>query len=295
MSREATLDWLARFQADFARVLRTPLDPRTGTLRAQPDAYPEACVAAALAGPHSGARERLAVYNRQYWFRLLSVLHNELPLTSRLFGLWHFNQYALRFLEQHPPRHVELRRVTDGFEAFLEGALPREPLQLEPARAALPRAALLQAAQLDLRFARVFAAPATTPLNLAGVAEEKLPQLRLTPTAAYALFVEQWPLVSLRHDLHGDQSDAAVPLPAAHPAPRAWAVFRTDGGVTHAPLAPAQARLYELLERLPLADALAQLEHETPEAERDSLPELTRRWLALAAAHGFFARAQPNR
>ena len=286
MSRAHT--WLEAWQTDFSQMLRTPLDTRTGTLRAQPHAYPEALVASTLPGPLDAPAERLAVYNRQYWFRLLTVLHSELLLTARLFGLWHFNQYALRFLQKHPPRHYELRRIADGFEAFLAEAIQSESLQLEPTRPALPRAALLQAAKLDLSFARVFCAPPVPRLDLTHRAPAELLQLRFKPSAAYARFTESWPLVKLRRDCVEERADTALPLPAAHKQPRHWLLFRNDQGVVNAPIISAQSRLYELLEQLPLGAALAQLEQEAPPALQEALPELTRRWLEQAVEHGYF-------
>jgi hypothetical protein len=288
-----TQTWLADWQAGFGEMLRTVLDTRTGSLRAQPERYPPRVVGGALPGPRITASERLAVYNRQYWFRLFSVLHNELPLTSRLLGFWFFNQVALDFLRAHPPRHHDLRLVTEGFEAYLARRARGELVELAPGAPRLPRAALLSAAELDLSFARVFAAPEQPALDLSRSPPETLPELRLMPSAAYTRFVEAWPLVALRHKLSGDRSEAPEPLPVAHDAPRHWVIFRNDQGVVNAPLAREQARLYELLEQLPLGAALGQLEREAGPARRDSLPELCQGWLAQAARHGFFCAPGP--
>lgn len=282
--------WLQGWQAEFTDMLCMPLAADSGTLRARHEHYPEALVARTLAGPRSDPARRLAVYNRQYWFRLLSVLHHELLLTARLFGLWHFNHYAQRFLLDHPPRHRELRRIADDFEAFLARSIGGESLQLEAARPALPRAALLQAVQLDLAFARVFCAPEVPRLVLPDDPAQLL-SVRLTPSAGYARFTERWPLVKLRHGCVGESTEAALPLPAAHTQPRHWALFRNEHGVVNVPLTAAQARLYELLEQLPLAAALAQLERDSPPDLHEALPELTRRWLEQAVEHGFFCAA----
>ena len=67
--------WLEDFQARFGDVLRTPLARETGTLSATPDRYDSETVAETLEGAGMTSAERLAVYNRQYWFRLLGVLH----------------------------------------------------------------------------------------------------------------------------------------------------------------------------------------------------------------------------
>ena len=57
-------------------MLRTPLSRSTGTLRAETSAYPEALLAQAKPGRQLSQAERLAVYNRQYWFRLFTLLQS---------------------------------------------------------------------------------------------------------------------------------------------------------------------------------------------------------------------------
>ena len=111
--------WLAAFQARFSAVLCAPLDRSTGTLRERAADYPADACGDALATGRQSAAERLAVYNRQYWFRLFSVLQHEYRLTARLLGAWHFNELAGRFLEANPPRHPDLGCAADGFVTFL--------------------------------------------------------------------------------------------------------------------------------------------------------------------------------
>ena len=96
--------WLEDFQSRFGTVVRAPLDRATGTLVARVETYDPTMVEASIDGPTTTRAERLAVYNRQYWFRLFGVLHSAFPLVCRLLGHWTFNGYAGRYLEAHPPR-----------------------------------------------------------------------------------------------------------------------------------------------------------------------------------------------
>src|SRR5262249_13076605 len=105
--------WLADLQARFGSVLRTPLDRSTGRLRASEESYPGAAVADVVDG------RGLAVYNRQYWFRLLNALSTAYPITAALLGHWKFNDYAARFLSEHPPRSWDLDRAADGFHEWM--------------------------------------------------------------------------------------------------------------------------------------------------------------------------------
>ncbi len=53
--------------------------------------------------------QRMQIYNQQYWWRLLSSLHDNFPLVTRLFGYYDFNHtIAIPFLLQHPPKHWSL-------------------------------------------------------------------------------------------------------------------------------------------------------------------------------------------
>ncbi|RYE86013.1 MAG: DUF2063 domain-containing protein, partial [Myxococcales bacterium] len=119
--------WLGEFQARFGTVLRTPLDRATGTLRAAVTAYDaDLCreTQDAWWGPASGC---LAVYNRQYWFRLFTVLQQALPLTTALVGPWAFNELAADFLLAHPPASWDIDLVPDGFAAHLPALLDARP------------------------------------------------------------------------------------------------------------------------------------------------------------------------
>lgn len=282
------MSWLADFQRDFGAALRTPLDARSGTLRAQSERYEAPLVAAVADAASCSGRERLALYNRQYWFRLLTAMQTSWPLTARLLGLFCFNLHAQRFLLHAPPRHFDLRIVTLGFEAYLASSLRTEAVDLGPGETPLPTPALLEAAALDAEFARVFYAPAEPRFDPSQSNDASLLDRRLKSGTAYARVREHWPLVKLRHTPAESRSERAIALPARHAQPETWALFRNQRGVAHVRLAPLQARLLELLEGYPLGHALAQLEAEVEPEARESLAEQTRGWIAQGVACGFW-------
>lgn len=287
MNRAQTLAWLAEFQAGFSEALCTPLDPSGGTLHANTQRYGAAVVKQVDSRPPLPATERLAVYNRQYWFRLLRTLQQELPLTSRLFGLWSFNQRAMAFLRVYPPHGQDLGQVCLGFERYLARALTTPFVPCPELETQVPSAALQQAAELDLTFRRVFLAPPQPRFRPFGDDDCGDP-LRLQPSAAYARFEELWPLVRLRSPLLSPDSPHVIPLPPALPFPQTWALFRNARGVGQLPLEPGHARLLALLEERSLGEALTQLERETSAQERDALPKHVQGWLAQSARLGFF-------
>ena len=162
----------------------------------------------------------MAVYNRQYWFRLFAVLQREFRLTARLMGMWTFNGYASKFLERHPPRHYDVQRAADGFAEFLLGVL----LAGGPARLdELDEVALREASQIDQAFRTVLAAPAQEPFVIAAAQAQQLARARLLAAPTWVLLSESWPLMALRQQLANDEGEAAVPLPEPHAQVRHWA------------------------------------------------------------------------
>jgi hypothetical protein len=97
-------------------------------------------------GPRRCPRERLLVYQRQYWLRLIDVLQTELPTLVPLLGIDAFNHLALRYLIAYPPDAAELHRLTRHWPHWQ--ALIGGPTHL------------VQAARWDVQRAELFAAPA---------------------------------------------------------------------------------------------------------------------------------------
>ncbi len=271
--------WLEDFQARFGAVLRTPLDRAKGTLAATPERYDsrtadETCAAASGSGP-----ERLAVYNRQYWFRLFEVLQSAFPLTCRLVGHWWFNDYAARFLLARPPCGWDVDGVPDRFEAWFASELDAE--------GHVDREALVDAARIDAAFRSVFRAPSLTPFRPSVEDAARLLDARLLPSPAVAIVEERRPLLDLRRRILGETSEARVALPPLFD-PRAVAIVRTDQGTAEIPLEAREAELFSLLRAHAVRDALGRLEDACPPPERGELPSKTRAWLARSVHLGFW-------
>lgn len=277
--------WLADFQARFGAVLRTPLDRATGTLRATPDAYDPAVDA--RDAHNASSRERLAVYNRQYWFRLFTVFQDSFPLTTRLLGHWSFNDYAARFLMACPPRGWDIDDATSGFEAHFAAALDA-PL-VGPS--ATPREALIEAAAIDAAWRTVLRAPDLVPYRPSAADAARLLDARLTPSPAVVILEEHWPLVELRQSLLGDAGEAPVALPA--PRAQRWALARQPTGIARVRLEPREAELLGLLGRCTVREALGRLEQACSAEEAAALPGRTRAWLARSVELDFWIGISP--
>lgn len=274
-------DWLAAMQARFSAVIRTPLDRTTGTLRAAVEDYPEQALADVCDAPNTTAAERLAVYNRQYWFRLLTVMQTAFPVTTALLGPWRFNAYAADFLHAHPPGTWDLDRAPDGFERFV-ATLPADDLPADD----LPVEALTDAATLDASWRALFRAPASAPFRPRPDDAARILDARLTPSPAVALYVERWPLVALRRAREGESRETQRALPPRLATPQGWLLLREPGGVRQIPLEPLETELLSLLRAMTVREALGRLEASCAQAERATLPARAQRWLADGVARG---------
>jgi hypothetical protein len=270
-------------------MLRTPLDPSSGTWEATTARYDATILASARPGPTTPAAERLAVYNRQYWFRLFGVLQSEHPLTTAVVGAWSFNALATGFLLAQPPRGKDLGDVAIGFAEHLEATLPPGPLRLSPSTRTVPRAAVVQAASIDAAFRSVFIAPPEPVLRLSPAEAASLHAARLQPSAAFRMIEEAWPLVALRRELGSRTSTSPCSLPEPHPhGAQRWAVCRAPGGERVLALEPVQARLLQLLCEHPVGRALAILEAEHAAVDAGALARDVQRWLAQSMSLGLW-------
>lgn len=285
--------WLAELQARISTALRTPLDRSGGTLEAVHESY-DASLCAELVGSSGSERERLAIYNRQYWFRLLTALHSDFRLTARLLGYWDFNEYAARFFETHPPRSYDLHDAAEGFELFLQHAVPSEGVSVDRGALRLPRQAVLEAACIDSAHRRVFNATSEPRLVLSASDAERLPGSRLVASKAFVIVEEHWPLLALRRTLQHEADGPRVALPTPHVEPLSWAVFRAERGTQVMALTRPKARLLTLLGTHTVADALSHFEAELREGERHALPSQVQLWLAEGMKLGFWTALQSS-
>jgi hypothetical protein len=84
--------------------------------------------------------DRLEIYNKQYWFRLLDSLHEDFPGLRALIGDDRFHKLSIAYLTKYPSRTFSLRDLGDRMEKFLsrkpiwvapQGKLARDVVRLE--------------------------------------------------------------------------------------------------------------------------------------------------------------------
>jgi len=75
--------------------------------------------------------ERLEIYNRQYWFRIMSALTEDFPGLATLLGDKVFDRLAVEYLTAHPSGSFTLRNLGSHLEEWLRSYEPQLPIDRE--------------------------------------------------------------------------------------------------------------------------------------------------------------------
>jgi hypothetical protein len=116
-----TLMNLARMQRQIARAVMTPLSPSDGMRPRAPDGRSLAKVAKKIIKPNNrlSSFERLEIYNRQYWFRVLDALSDDFPGLRAVLGDRRFDTLAKHYLTDCPSRSFTMRNLGSQLESWL--------------------------------------------------------------------------------------------------------------------------------------------------------------------------------
>jgi hypothetical protein len=167
---------LLSLQRRMARAVMTPLTPSEGMQRVAANGRPMRAVAAEFIKPNDRLTsfERLEIYNRQYWFRVLSSFAEDFPGLRAVLGGRRFDAVAQAYVKDCPSRSFTLRNLGSRLESWL---------RRRPAWAGSRQALAIDMVRLEWADIEAFdgkAEPALKPEDLAGVDASRL-RLRLQP------------------------------------------------------------------------------------------------------------------
>jgi len=113
---------LAHIQREMARAVMMPLTAEEEMQRESPDGKAMERVAASFIAPNSrlSSFERLEIYNRQYWFRVLSALTEDFPALRSVIGARSFEAMSVAYLTAHPSRSFSLRNLGSHLAEWLK-------------------------------------------------------------------------------------------------------------------------------------------------------------------------------
>jgi hypothetical protein len=219
------------------------------------DGRPTAEVVGAFIKPNDRLTscERIEIYNRQYWFRLLDCLHDDYPGLRAALGQRKFNALIEAYLDKYPSRSYTLRNLGSRLEQFIS-----ETPQLTAPRTALAS----EIARFEWAQVVAFdgeARPALTVDELLGVDPAAL---RLGVQPYITLLDLHWPLddwaIALKKSARSLRSEASNAVESERkvrrkrvPLPRRRRVFvavhRYDNALYYKRLAPSAFRMLAAL------------------------------------------------
>lgn len=131
---------LLTLQRRVAGAIMTPLTRSERMRRVAPDGHSMAAVAKQIIKPNDqlSSFERLEIYNRQYWFRVLDAFSDDFPGLRAILGGQRFDVVAKAYLTECPSRSFTMRDLGSRLESWLlrhpEYARGRQQLALDMVR-----------------------------------------------------------------------------------------------------------------------------------------------------------------
>ena len=113
---------LLELQRRMAEDVRRPLTADYEMQRITDEGTATADIAASYISPNNRLTsfERLEIYNRQYWFRLITAVSEDYPTLNAVLGPKRFDALILAYLGEHPSTSWTLRDLGAKLPSFLE-------------------------------------------------------------------------------------------------------------------------------------------------------------------------------
>lgn len=243
----------ARDLADLQRAMWTlisrPLTPANRMPKRWRDGRPTAALAAQIAKPNDRLTsfERLEIYSRMYWFRVLDSLYDDCPGLRAILGVPRFMKLIEAYLVKYPSRSFSMRNLPDRLRRFIR----EEPRYTHPHTRLCLDTARFEWARVEVFDTASFPVFTTDDLLDSNPAKLKLnlqPYLQLLqldyPLDDFFLEIRQ------REELsRGEASNTSVTspgegaaarrIPRPKPARTYVAVHRLGGGIYFKRLEPA--------------------------------------------------------
>ena len=284
---------LAELQRQMAAAVMMPLTADEDMRPQAPNGQAMTDVADSFIAPNSRLSpfERLEIYNRQYWYRVLDALADDFPVLRAVVGSEAFHGLSIEYLTAHPSRSFSMRNL---------GSKLAEWLAAHPRWAGRRQRLALDVVRIEWAFVEAFDNAERTPLTLDQIAtldgSSRLglqPHLRLleldyaADDIVLALHKDRQRSTSEAGVKHEDGPEPAAKLPRLRRRPTWVAAHRLQNVVYYRRLEREEfLTLTALREGLPLGAALETGLCDTtkPAARR---PALVRAWFAHWAELGW--------
>ena len=194
---------LLAIQRQMAAAVMTPLTPSERMRQVAPNGRSMRAVANKIIKPNDRLTsfERLEIYNRQYWFRVLSGFAEDFPGLRAILGTRAFDKVAEAYLKDCPSTSFTMRNIGSKLEPWLRKhpkfAGPRQRLALDMVR--------LEWAEIN-----AFDGKRQNPLTPADLAEANPAKLRLGLQPYITLLDLKYPVDDLLLAVRKDAEDVSV-------------------------------------------------------------------------------------
>lgn len=288
---------LAALQRRMARAVMTPLTPSEHMRPAAANGRSMREEAAAFIKPNDRLTsfERLEIYNRQYWWRILSSLAEDFPGLQAVLGEQRFGAMSKAYLSDCPSRTFTLRNLGSRLESWL---------RKHPKWAGSRQALALEMIRLEWADIEAFDREQKPPVQEGDLRGVPAPKLRLALQPYITLLDLRYPVDDLLLEVKksGEKEFASnafrehhkrkrVAAVARLKAARIWvAVHRSENSVYFRRLEREEFLMLRALgagKTLGHAIDAAFRQSAVPAAER---PAKIQHWFHHAAAIGWFCR-----
>ncbi|HEX3357355.1 MAG TPA: DNA-binding domain-containing protein, partial [Tepidisphaeraceae bacterium] len=108
-------------QARFAKAVMAPLTDDWMMQKIAPSGQPMSEVVSDFVKPNDrlNSFERIEIYNRQYWFRLIDIMYEDYPGLAAILGQDRFNAFSRAYLTRYPSRSGLLRNLGRSIIKFI--------------------------------------------------------------------------------------------------------------------------------------------------------------------------------
>jgi hypothetical protein len=112
---------LLEFQRRMAEDVSRPLTTEFAMQAVDPGGSTVAEIAAGYVKPNDrlSSFERLEIYNRQYWFRLIAAVSEDYPALNAVLGSRRFDELILNYLKENPSTSFSLRNLGAKLPSWL--------------------------------------------------------------------------------------------------------------------------------------------------------------------------------
>jgi hypothetical protein len=291
---------LLELQRTMARAVMQPLTPSERMQKKAPDGKSMRAYAGRFIKPNDRLTsfERLEIYNRQYWLRLLASMMEDFPGLRSVLGARRFEAMCKAYLVDCPSRSFTLRNLGSRLEAWL---------RKHPQWAGDKQALALDIVQLEWAEIEAFDGPAEPALRPEDLSAPDVSSVRLKLQPYIRLLSLHYPADDLLLEVRKDDTDTEVASNAFQerskrkkvhavaklkPDDIFLAVHRFDDSVYFRRIEPEEFVILSALRKgKPLDKAIEAALRKTsiPLEER---PESVQRWFQNWAALGWFCQPE---